>query len=270
MHRFYLPPPGKDKGPPCPEPSRREEAGAAPGHGQAEALFLTGREAHHAVDVLRLRRGDTVRVLDGAGQERLCLVGAADRHRVSLSVLEKRSLPPPPCRVTLLQAIPKGRLFEAIVQKATELGAWRIVPLLSQRVVVRLDPQEAVRRAEKWQWAAIAAIKQCGAAWLPRVERPLTPAQFLARQEPCELSLLASLQPGSRHPRECFRAFQAAHGRNPQTLCVWIGPEGDFTPEETEAIQAAGALPVSLGPLVLRTETAATYCLSVVDYELRA
>jgi 16S rRNA (uracil1498-N3)-methyltransferase len=98
----------------------------------------------------------------------------------------------------------------------------------------------------------------------------LTPNQFLARHEQFELPLIASLQSGSRSPREYFRAFHAQHGRGPESVCVWVGPEGDFTPAETEAIRLHGALPITLGQLVLRTETAAIYCLSVLNYELQS
>jgi 16S rRNA (uracil1498-N3)-methyltransferase len=245
MHRFYLPP-DQCKG---------------------DVLVLPDREAHHATHVLRLHRGDRLTVLDGVGGEFLCNIEANDHQQVRLAVIEKHSHPPLPCQITLLQALPKGKLIESIIQKATELGAARIVPLLTERVVVRLDAKEAAEKAGKWQLIAVEAVKQCGAPWLPRVEPPMTPEQFLARNDPFELPLVASLQPGSKHPREYFRAFQAAHGRPPQSACIWIGPEGDFTPAEIARVQTAGALPITLGPLVLRTETAAIYSLSVLNYE---
>ena len=247
MHRFYLPP---DQ---CLDAS----------------LWLTGREAHHALRVVRVRRGQRVTVLDGAGHEFLCDVQEFDRDKVRLSVAEKHSHRPPPCRLTLVQALPKGKIMDAIVQKATELGAFRVVPVLSERVVAQLDPKEAALRARKWQLVAVEAIKQCGAPWLPQIEASLTPAQFLARKETSELPLLASLQADRRPAREYFRTFQAERGRLPQSVCVWVGPEGDFTPAEAQAIQSGGALPISLGPLVLRTETAAVYCLSILNYELQ-
>jgi 16S rRNA (uracil1498-N3)-methyltransferase len=166
-----------------------------------------------------------------------------------------------------LQAVPKGKIIESIIQKATELGVTRIVPLLSERVVVDLDEKHAGRKAEKWQQVAVEAIKQCGAAWLPRVELPVTPKEFLARRETFELPLVASLQPGAEHPRNYFRKFEAQHGRKPRSACIWIGPEGDFTAEEVGAITSGGAWPITLGRLVLRVETAATYCLSILNYE---
>lgn len=236
---------------------------------RGESFVLSGSEAHHALHVLRLGPGQQVLVLDGAGGELVCKIAECDRKTLRLTVLEKVSALPPPCQITLLQSVPKGKLFEAIIQKAVELGAHRIVPLLSDRVVLDLDTKTALRKIEKWRSVAIESIKQCGAAWLPLVEAPQSPQQFLARKEQFELPLIASLQPGSRHPREYFRAFQDKHGRPPRSACIWIGPEGDFTPEEVKRIESSGALPITLGKLVLRTETAAIYCLSFLNYELQ-
>ena len=248
MHRFYLP----------------------PGSTRGDTLQLDGREAHHALRVLRLKRGELVAVLDGAGNEFLCAVETSSRDAVTLSVSLKNFTRPPPCSITLLQAMPRGKIIESIIQKAVELGAGRVVPLLTERVVTHLDGEDAGNKRDKWQQVAVEAIKQCGAAWLPKIESPVTPAQFLARKESFDLSLIGSLQKERRHPRECFQEFQAKQGRLPQSAGVWIGPEGDFTTEELNAIQAAGALPISLGRLVLRVETAAIYCLSILNYELNA
>lgn len=246
LHRFHLPPAATPDSP----------------------LALTGREAHHALDVLRLRPGDAVTILDGAGHQFLCEITSSTRSRVSLAVKEKKFTPAPPCPVTLLTAIPKGRI-ETIIEKATELGATRIVPLLTERTVVKIKPAGAADKVEKWRQVAIEAIKQCGSPWLPQIDSPLTPAEFLARRENFELPLIACLQPGSRTPREYFQEFQTKHQRLPRSACVWVGPEGDFTPEEYAAVQSAGAQPITLGPLVLRADTAAIYCLSVLNHELQ-
>ena len=246
MHRFHLP----------------------PGRCTGETLRLEGREAHHALHVLRLKSGESVTVLDGAGNEFLCTVASCRRDAVMLSVSLKSHTPPLPHSITLLQAVPKGKIIESIIPKAVELGARRIVPILSSRVVTQLDDENAENKRDKWQAVAVEAIKQCGAAWLPTVETPATIGQFLARQESFDLALVGSLQKERRHPRECLYEFQAEHKRLPQSVAIWIGPEGDFTLEELKAIQAAGALPISLGRLVLRVETAAIYCLSILSYEL--
>ena len=246
MHRFYL----------------------APQQCEGQTLVLSGREAHHALHVLRVRRGEAVSVLDGAGREFVCAVDGSDRDKLLLNVTEKKAMPAPECRITLLQAIPKAKLIESIIQKATELGVSRVVPLLSERVVVRLDEKESSRKAAKWQEVAVEAIKQCGLAWLPSIEKPVTLEQFLSRKESFELPLVASLQPGSRHPRTYFEAFRNQHKHNPRSACIWVGPEGDFTADEIQMIQSGGASPITLGPQVLRVETAATYCLSILNYEL--
>ena len=127
MHRFYLPP--------------ERCAG--------DALRLDGREAHHALHVLRVKRGELVTVLDGAGNEFLCAVENCARKAVALSVSLKNFTPPPPCSITLLEAVPKGKIIEAIIQKSVELGAHRIVPLLTERVVTHLDDESAEQQARE-------------------------------------------------------------------------------------------------------------------------
>jgi 16S rRNA (uracil1498-N3)-methyltransferase len=246
MHRFYL----------------------TPEHCAGAALRLHGREAHHALRVLRVNFGEMVSVLDGIGNEFLCMVDNCARDAVTLSVSLKNFTPAPPCPVTLLVAVPKGKIIEDIIQKAVELGASRIVPLLTERVATHLDAEAAADKRDKWQLVAVEAIKQCGTLWLPAIETPTTIQQFLARPERFDFSLVGSLQTGCRHPRECFQEFQAKNGRRPQSAAVWIGPEGDFTLEELQAIQNSGAQPVTLGKLVLRVETAAVYCLSILNYEM--
>ena len=245
-HRFYLP----------------------PGRCTGEQLHLDEREAHHALRVLRLNVGDEAVVLDGAGNELMCVVETARRDAFALSVRQRKFAAPPPAGITLLVGIPRGKIIDNIIQKSVELGVGRIVPLLAERVVTHLDDEGTGHKRDKWQQVAIEAIKQCGAAWLPRVEAPMKISEFLAGTDKFELSLVGSLQPERRHPREIFAEFEKANGRRPKSLAVWIGPEGDFTPEELQAIRNAGAHPVTLGPLVLRVETAAIYCLSFLNYEL--
>src|SRR5580700_10341409 len=128
MHRFYLPP----------------ERCAS------ETLRLDGREAHHALHVLRLKHGELVTVLDRVGNEFMCVVENYSRNVVTLSVSLKNFVPSPPCAITLLQALPKGKIIESIIQKSVELGARRIVPILSERVVTQLDDENAENKRDKW------------------------------------------------------------------------------------------------------------------------
>lgn len=248
MHRFYLPP---------------EEC-------QGATLTLTGREAHHGLRVLRLRKGEQVTVLNGAGRVFNCDVSELGRESIGLTVNDTKDAPAPPCEITLAQAIPKGKLLDSIIQKATELGASRIVPLLSERVITQIDEGNSDSKTEHWRTVAIEAIKQCGSPWLPRIDPAVSPQYLLAHKEPVDLFLVASLQPGSRHPRVWFDEFRRREQREPRSACIWVGPEGDFTEGEVAAALAAGAAPITLGRLVLRCETAATYCLSVLSYETQS
>jgi 16S rRNA (uracil1498-N3)-methyltransferase len=248
MHRFYI----------------------DPAQGQAKVLHLSERESHHGIRVLRIRDGERAVALDGAGTEYMCEVQQTDQDSLTLKVLQKHSSPPAPYQITLLQAIPKGKMMESIVQKATELGVHRIVPLLADRTVVQLQEESAAAKLEKWQATAIEAIKQCGSTWLPQIEMPMTVNAFLSRGERPELPLIATLQPDAQHPRNFFKEFCDDRKRLPTTATVWVGPEGDFTPAEINAIRGSGALPITLGQLILRSETAAFYCLSILNYELQA
>lgn len=248
MHRFHLPP---------------EQC-------QGAGLVLSERESHHAADVLRVRRDEVVFVLDGEGGEYRCRVGDVHRKQVSLQVVDTRRQPRPLSAVTLVQAVPKGKNMEFIIQKATELGASRIVPILTERVITQLDREDAEQKREKWQGVAIEAIKQCGQLWLPEVLPPTPLKSFLETDPRPELAFVGALQTGTCHPRRHFEAFEKSRHRKPSTCAFWVGPEGDFTPAEMEQILASGVLPVTLGPLVLRSETAALYALSIVSYELTA
>ena len=236
---------------------------------RGDLLRLDGLEAHHALHVLRLTRGERVTILDGAGTALLCEVENTMKDCLTLAVREEKHTPAPACPLTLLVAVPKGKIIEDIIEKAVELGVRRVVPLLTERVVTQLDAAGAAAKQQKWRQVAIEAIKQCGAAWLPEVAAPQAIQACLTRSEEIELQLVGSLQTERRHPREWIQEFQRQRGRLPRSAGAWIGPEGDFTLAELQAIEAAGAKPITLGALTLRVETAAIYCLSFMNYELR-
>jgi len=231
------------------------------------ALALTGDEFHHCRDVMRCRPGDRVVVFNGAGVEADVEIIAFESAAAPLKVWTLSETPRPPARLTLGQAVPKGKNMDLIVQKATELGASAIVPLLSERTVVRLDPDEALKKQEKWQRVAIEACKQCGQNWLPEVALPVTVETFLAkagRAQPGELRLVAALSAEARPLRLILEDRES----RPVAATILIGPEGDFTPAELSLAIGAGFDPLTLGPIVLRSETAAIYALSVTGYEL--
>jgi 16S rRNA (uracil1498-N3)-methyltransferase len=234
----------------------------------AEIRLMPG-ESHHLVTVNRCGRGDPVTVFDGRGREWLTECTDPGKGGTVLRVKESRQAPPRPHEITLAQALPKGATMDDIVRQATEIGAARIVPLLSERTQVHLDGDRAEKKTEKWRTAAIEAAKQCGNPWLPEIA-PLQPyAEFVASARDYDLKLVASLHAGTTTLKKVLAGYAARHGRTPRRVLWLVGPEGDFSPGEMTAAISAGFSPITLGPLVLRSDTAAVYALSILSHELQ-
>ncbi len=232
-------------------------------------IVLSSDESHHLIAVNRARVGDTVVAFDGRGTEWICELVADKKSAATLKVRFAQKSRPLPYEITLGQALPKGGFMDAIVRKATEIGTARIVPLESERTQVHLDSERSDKKIEKWQVAALEAAKQCGNPWLPEITPVQTATAFMESARGHDLKLIASLQPGAKSLKTVLAAFQSAHGRAPKKVLWLIGPEGDFTPAEMSLSQSCGFEPITLGPLVLRCETAAVYALSVLSYELQ-
>ncbi len=232
-------------------------------------LTLDADESHHLVAVNRARPGDTVVAFDGRGSEWICELTSDRKNAAVLKVRFRQKARPLPYEITLGQALPKGPSMDAIIRKATEIGAAQIVPLESERTQVHLDGDRSDRKIEKWQTAALEAAKQCGNPFLPVIAPVQKAAAFMAAARGYDLKLIASLQPGAKSLKGVLAAFSAVQGRAPKKVLWLVGPEGDFTPAEMSQAMSCGFEPITLGPLVLRCETAATYALSVLSYELQ-
>jgi 16S rRNA (uracil1498-N3)-methyltransferase len=241
----------------------------SPATTEPAALTLSADESHHLVAVNRAKRGDTVVAFDGRGTEWICELTDDRKNAAVLSVRFRQKLPPLPYAITLGQALPKGQFMDAIVRKATEIGAAHIVPLESERTQVHLDGGRQDRKIEKWQTAALEAAKQCGNPFVPQVQPVQRAMDFMAAAQGYDLKLIASLQPGARSLKAALAAFKAAQQRAPRNVLWLVGPEGDFTPAELSHAKTCGFEFITLGPLVLRCETAATYALSILSYELQ-
>ena len=216
------------------------------------SIELPAATAAHLVRVLRARSGDELVLFNGDGRDFSGVVGSVRGKHVAVEIGAARQVEnESPLAVTLVQCVARGEKMDLIVQKATELGVARIVPVLSQRSVVRLDEDQAQSKQEHWQAVAVSACEQCGRARLPTVERPVPLLSFLGQLSPAtqprwvlEPHTVCKLQGAS---------LSAAH--------MAIGPEGGFADDELDAFGLAEFLPLGLGPRVLRTETAAIAAL---------
>ena len=232
------------------------------------ASTLEDEEARHCSHVLRKQAGDRITLFDGAGNEATAEITAITSKRLDLKILDRRHTPAPTVAISLIQAVPKGANMEWIIEKAVELGVNAIYPVLTERTVVQLGAKEAARKREKWRRVALEACKQCGQNWLPHIHAPARFSSVLDTLPAQDLKLIAALQPDSR-PLKSVVAEPRTKNQEPRNLHLAIGPEGDFTPAEYAAARAHGFTPITLGPLVLRVETAALCGLAVAVAELR-
>ena len=210
-------------------------------------------EARHARDVLRLTRGDEVFVFDGEGREYRCAVMEVTSRTMTVDIAEEVEPAKPESRLdlTLGIALLKSEKFDLVVQKATELGVTRIVPLLTERADVRIrEPQGAKRKLERWQRIALESVKQCGRARLLIIDEPLSFADALSELGNAELRIMFAERSGE--------PLNETLGAKPaKSIAALIGPEGGWADEEIEQARASHWKIVTLGGRILRAETAA-------------
>ncbi|HEX5961549.1 MAG TPA: 16S rRNA (uracil(1498)-N(3))-methyltransferase [Rhodanobacteraceae bacterium] len=225
------------------------------------ALPLPGEAAQHALRVLRLRAGDRVVLFNGDGRQYPARLLTADPKtaRVRIEAVES-PLRESPLHVTLLQAVARGEKMDWIVQKATEMGALRIAPIVSERSEVKLDAARGGKRLDRWRAIATAACEQCGRNVVPAIDAPLPLDAWLAADAPAEAGTRWMLHPGAKtRVREL--------GPLPAAITLAVGPEGGFSDGDLAALRQAGFSGLALGPRILRTETAGIAVLAALQTE---
>jgi 16S rRNA (uracil1498-N3)-methyltransferase len=221
-------------------------------------LTLTGPEHRHVGLVLRARPGDALLLFDGAGGEVEAEVIRVERTETELALGARRVVAGPVVSLTLLCAVPRGPRMDLLVQKTSELGVARIVPVVTERSVVRPDAQGADGKRARWEKIAREAARQCGRADLPVVDPPVALAEALAASN-LPVRRLALFE-GERG----LSLRAALAGAEPAATALLVGPEGGFAPAEMAVARAARFEAVGLGQRILRVETAAIVAVALV------
>ena len=225
------------------------------------SVNLPADTASHLAKVLRARSGDELILFNGNGEESYGAIETVRGSHVTASVGDSRPVnKESPLAITLIQCVPRGDRMDFIVQKATELGVSRIVPILSQRSVVRLDKRQAESKSMHWKAVAVNACEQCGRNRLPIIDPAQPLLNYLGELAPCKGPCLV-FEPTSAARGEAKAQHAEATIGTISNAQIVIGPEGGFAPDELEAFRVAGFSQVGLGPRILRTETAAIAAL---------
>jgi 16S rRNA (uracil1498-N3)-methyltransferase len=221
-------------------------------------ITLTDDEAQHCGRVMRKQPGDEIEIFDGAGRVAVCEITHVSKAEVQAKIVSESRVEPFQTAIHLLPALIKAEPFEWLLEKAVELGAASIQPVITERCVVHLDAAQTEKKLAKWRRHMIESAKQCHTPFVPDLKAPVAFTAALAVT--ADLKLIPAL---SEHSRTLKQITPAA------SVAVLIGPEGDFTPQEEAQAFAAGFAPVTLGPLILRAETAAIATLAILGHELR-
>jgi 16S rRNA (uracil1498-N3)-methyltransferase len=226
------------------------------------SITITGEDVRHIATVLRMKPGETLLLSDGAGTDYTARIADMSRTEIRTEVIGRSSRELLSPRITLVQGLPKSDKMDFIIQKATELGAFSIVPVVTERTVVKLRDEE--KRIARWQKIAREAAMQSNRPDIPQVMPVQDYRLFLASLvSGAETLLLLPWEEATGHIRNILRQ----HPRL-KDIVVMIGPEGGFSAQEADSARQRGFHAVSLGPNILRTETAAVAVLSMISYEL--
>ncbi len=228
-----------------------------------ETLMLDREDGRHIRDVLRMRIGDTLQVSDGSGLLYRAEISGFPDGEVLCAILET-SFIPDPCspRITLLQSVPKGKRMEWLVQKATEMGVYDIIPIYMERSVRVIEPERTGHWLQRWQRIAEEASKQCGRTDFPQIKDPVMLKEAVKQVDHLPIKIFFDENEKVRTLRKIRNACPEPGG-----VALLVGPEGGISPEEAKLLYEHGFVSVSLGNLILRVETAGILSVALVRYE---
>jgi len=228
-----------------------------------DLIYIDGQEARHILNVMRLKENDKVTIFDGTGKEYTGFIKEIKSKSLTAEIVSTKtpkieSIP----QITLAQSIPKKGKMDYIVEKATELGVAAIMPITTERTVVKLEDKKEQSRVGRWRKIAKEAAKQCGRVDVPEVKNIQKFYNAVDEINSFDLALIACLSDAAIGLKEAISDFETGK------IIIFIGPEGDFTPEEITIAQDTSCKFVSLGNRVLKSDTAGVFVLSVLNHEL--
>ncbi len=227
-----------------------------------DEITVTGGDAYHIARSLRMAVGDEITLSDGEGGEYLCRLTKIRDDECAATVISRgEARGESPIRITLYMAYPKSDKLELIIQKSVELGVAAIVPFESSRCIKRPKAEKAEKQTLRLSRIAEEAAKQCGRGFVPTVSEPIRFSEMLERAAAADCALFCYEGDGTRSLKDVL-----TDAADKKSFAVIVGSEGGFSPEEAEAADAAGLIPVNLGPRILRCETAPLYALSALSY----
>lgn len=227
-----------------------------------ENIIELDGECHHKLHVvLKIKKGEIVELIDGFGNVYYSEVKTSVKTKTTLTILSKKFIERTQTAITLAQAIAKGDRFDYVIQKVTELGVTKIIPIITKRTIVKIAKDKVSSRLERWREIARHAIEQSGQAWLPEIIAPQTFEQFISSFKHADLNLFFNEEERERGIKSVWPP------KNPQSVLVLIGPEGGFDPVEAELAKKADFVSISLGKTILRTDTAPIVALSIIKFK---
>ncbi|KNY26791.1 16S rRNA (uracil(1498)-N(3))-methyltransferase [Pseudobacteroides cellulosolvens] len=231
---------------------------------QNENITISGEDFNHIKNVLRLRQGDSLVISDGNCTDYDVVIDSYESSYVVTRIVGKyKNNNESDIDITLFQGIPKSDKMDMIIQKSVEMGVKRIVPVLTERTVVKINSEkDSKNKITRWQRIAQEASKQCNRGIMPTVENPVTFYEAVAKLKRADLSLIPYEKESGNKLKSVIK------GNDAKTISVMIGPEGGFSNSEVDLAVENGFVPVTLGPRILRTETAGLSVLSIIMYEL--
>ncbi len=228
----------------------------------ANQITILDEDAKHIKTVLRAKPGEEMTVCDGEGTDYFCKINAVAEKEILLDILEKKPCQTEPAvKITLFQGLPKADKMDMIIQKCVELGIDSIVPVVTERTIVKLDKKEP-KKIQRWQKIAESAAKQSGRGKIPCIENVLSFSQAIEESKKLCSAVIPYEKELQRGIKEFVKTFSG------DTLGIFIGPEGGFSLEEIQQAQKEGILPITLGKTILRTETAAIAATAILLHEL--